>query len=118
MQRLRSILVVALLAMYGAISLFGPALHSLPGLAHAPSTSTPAQQFAEGQLDRGTASSTDHCPVCQFLAQGQLPTELLDVSWTFQATPQSDGESSVVKPAARYQPAHPRAPPVTSADIS
>jgi hypothetical protein len=119
MQRLRSILLIALLAMYGASSLLGPALHSLPGLAHAVSASEPSsQQVERGRLDGGKVCSADQCPVCHFLAQGQLPSELSAVLWAVRANPQVALEDQTFRLPERYQPKNPRAPPPSSAHIS
>lgn len=100
-------LLVVLLALYGAMIVCGPALHSLygPHDAHfGPSSNSESSE--------GPASSHDDCPVCHFLSQGQLPVDpphfpLMDV---VRIKPADD--LPLTFPSALNRPSGPRAPPL------
>src|SRR4051794_30009016 len=66
-RRIRQILLASLLALYGALTVGGSALHSLPGAGHAK-----AGTAARGDDSDRPTSPHDDCPVCHFLAQGQI----------------------------------------------
>jgi hypothetical protein len=68
----RQLLVASLIALHAAIALCGPCLHELPGLGHDSSAGSQTQQHPL----KSSHDSGDNCPVCHFLAQGQLPVTL------------------------------------------
>ena len=103
--------MASLVGLYGGVTAFGPALHSLPGFGHVPAALTELT----GGCDSHPAPLVgphDDCPVCHFLTQGQI---LVD--------PDRQGRVEVVQihpadeipliiPSGVRLPTHPRAPPV------
>jgi hypothetical protein len=74
MRPLRKTLVLAVLAVHATFVVCGPGLHALPGLEHA--ATTPRGNPPEATHFPGTGStSADDCPVCHFLAQGQVTVD-------------------------------------------
>ena len=71
-RSLRHALVAILIALHAAVSVCGEGLHALPGWGHL----SGLQAFAKTDHSHGAGKSShqaaDECPVCQFLAQGQL----------------------------------------------
>jgi len=66
-RRIRHFLLASLLALYGAVTVAGPALHALPGAGH-----VKAGVPGRGDVSDRPDSSHDDCPVCHFFAQGQI----------------------------------------------
>jgi hypothetical protein len=67
---LRQALTLAVLAVHAAFVAGGAGLHALPGLAHAASTTLSGR--AEAAHSPAISPATDDCPVCHFLAHGQV----------------------------------------------
>src|SRR5689334_21236882 len=67
----RQILMASLVALYGGVTAFGPALHALPGLNHGPSARTDTRGGSNGPIAPFVGSHHD-CPICHFLTQGQI----------------------------------------------
>lgn len=89
-------------ALYGAAALAGPALHSLPGLGH---------KAAVGD-EHPTPSPHDDCPICHFLALGQIPD---DPTATIAPDRPRIAEDEAPRPrpiATVEPPSRPRGPPV------
>jgi Protein of unknown function (DUF2946) len=110
MQRvLRRLFLASFVALYGAVSLCGSALHALPGLDldHVKVGSS-----SHGQDSAPPTSHHDDCPVCHFLAQGQLvfqggPEIFTDAMWKEPA------HNPPLAPPRPFRLASiPRAPPV------
>jgi hypothetical protein len=107
----RQILMASLVALYGGVTAFGPALHSLPGFKHGPA----ALAHSTGGSDSHPAplvGSHDDCPVCHFLSQGQIlvdPDRLGRVE-VVQIHPAD--EIPLFIPSGTRLPTHPRAPPL------
>ncbi len=71
----RKALAASLIALHAAIMLCGPGLHAAPGLGH-PSASRELPKGDETpSLSTVPPVGGDHCPLCDFFAQGQLPAE-------------------------------------------
>lgn len=69
----RHILATLMIALHAAIAVCGPGLHAGPGLSHA-GQAAGASRAEHGQDQLGVAASpTEHCPLCDYFAQGQLP---------------------------------------------
>jgi hypothetical protein len=69
MQRLvRRLFLALLLALYGSVTVCGPALHSLPGCDHPGQLQTSDQ----GTQPKSISTTSDDCPICHFNAQGQF----------------------------------------------
>jgi hypothetical protein len=70
-QRANQLLLAAILSLYGAVTVGGPALHALPGLGHDTAGLTSQDRKAPACADPENASTHD-CPICHFHAQGQV----------------------------------------------
>jgi len=105
------VLLAAILSLYGAITVSGPALHGLPGFAHPATSLGTHNEDAPGQAGQDAVSVHD-CPICHFHAQGQLVADpdagpCVDVVRTRLAD-----ERPIASPAAILRPSIPRAPPL------
>ena len=74
-RRIRQFLVASLIAFHAAVTLCGPCLHELPGLGHESAASTSSQPASQHPV-KSPHDTGDSCPVCHFLAHGQLPVTL------------------------------------------
>ena len=106
----RQLLVASLITLHAAVALCGPCLHELPGLGHDSGLGSTATQ-GKAPL-KGSHDSADSCPVCHFLAQGQIP---ISISWTL-AQPHAEGWVSSLSPPVKVvrggPQSRPRAPPI------
>lgn len=106
---IRHILLVSLIALYGAITVAGPSLHSLPGF----------EPTHEGSLDAGPKApqhghpvkSSDDCSICQFHLLGQIATESVEITTIDVVAALPDETPSLFAPARPRAAASPRAPP-------
>ena len=114
----RPSLIALLIAFHAAVTLCGPCLHAVPGFGHGSGLGSSAQR-QEAVDPTGTRhASMDDCPICHFLAQGQLPIEssrIVSVRLVVEFEPVADSVSS---PAPSRRPFCPRGPPVLSASVS
>lgn len=112
----RRLLFASLIACHAIATLCGPCLHELSGLSH--------PIGAAGKPDRTDApaqspsDSADNCPICHFVAQGQLiitpvceRSEPILVNWL---TP----EAPAARPAAQVHASAPRAPPALCSSVA
>ncbi|WP_076343492.1 DUF2946 family protein [Paludisphaera borealis] len=107
MQRvLRRLLLASFVALYGAATLCGPALHSIPGFDHAKAESAP-----DGHDSAPTPSHHDDCPVCHFLAQGQIAAEDEPEHFTNVVWKEPAHNLPLVPPRPFRRSSIPRAPP-------
>ena len=68
----RHALIAALIALHAAVSVCGAGLHALPGWGHDSGLHPLARNDHSHGPGKSAHESADECPVCQFLAQGQL----------------------------------------------
>jgi hypothetical protein len=106
-RRARQILLASLIALYGAMTVGGPALHALPGVGHAKGGTS---ADVDGS-DRPTSSHHD-CPICHFLAQGQLAADSTHVLSIDVVRIKPTDDLPLTFPAAVDRPSGPRAPPL------
>jgi hypothetical protein len=66
------LLLASLLALYGLVTVCGPALHALPGCDHPGQIQSSEQDPGQGAKPKSLSSSTDDCPICHFHTQGQF----------------------------------------------
>src|SRR5260370_17696329 len=71
-RSLRQTLVALLIALHAAVTLCGPGLHALPGWGHDSGLHPLAKTDHSHGPGKSSHEAKDECPVCQFLAQGQL----------------------------------------------
>lgn len=72
----RQILVAALIALHGAVTLCGTGLHALPGLGHESELSPRAKNDHSHGPGKSAHESAGDCQICQHLAQGQTAVDL------------------------------------------
>jgi hypothetical protein len=109
--RANQYLLAAVLALYGVITLSGPALHALPGFGHRSTELASDREAAPGHGDQENAAAHD-CPICHFHAQGQLladPDGALSME-IVRIRPADEPQLSF--PLAVARPSIPRAPPL------
>jgi hypothetical protein len=70
-RRANQFLLATILALYGAITVGGPALHAVPGFGHSSTRSTSDDGNLPARADQESAAVHD-CPICHFHAQGQI----------------------------------------------
>jgi hypothetical protein len=68
----RRLLLASLLALYGLVTVCGPALHALPGCDHPGQVQNSDQDSGHGAKPKSLSSSADDCPICHFQTQGQF----------------------------------------------
>lgn len=112
-RSVRQSLVIALATFHALVMLAGPCLHAVPGWDHGASAGAFATDHPSDKTTPTPHANSDHCLVCQFLAQGQL----ID-----QPTPQSTDEritafAPLHRPTSIAHPSHApsrlRAPPIS-----
>jgi hypothetical protein len=69
----RQALASLLIALHAAIALCGPGLHAAPGLGHFGPAGTVRKPDAQPEFIKVAATASEHCPICDYFAQGQLP---------------------------------------------
>jgi hypothetical protein len=70
----RQALAALLIALHATISLCGPGLHAAPGLGHAGPAGTSRGLDRHLKLTTLAATASEHCPICDYFSQGQLPS--------------------------------------------
>ena len=105
-RRARQILLASLLALYGVMTVGGPALHALPGAEHVETGTS-----ADGDGSDHPTSSHDDCSICHFLAQGQLAGDSTHVPSIDVVRIQPADDLPLTFPPAVDRPSAPRAPP-------
>jgi hypothetical protein len=114
----RPTLIALLIAFHAAVTLCGPCLHSVPGFGHGSSLDSSGKRDQAVDPAGTRHASMDDCPICHFLAQGQLPIEssrIASIRLVAEFEPLADPVSS---PASPHLPFCPRGPPVASRSVS
>jgi len=109
--RANQFLLAAILALYGVITLSGPALHALPGFGHRSTELASDRAAAPGQGDQDNAAAHD-CPICHFHAQGQLIADPDGAPSMEIVRIRPAEEPQLSSPLAVARPSIPRAPPL------
>lgn len=100
----RRFLMIAAIALYGATTFGGAALHALPGAAHAGSDAPAAD---------GPGGGSNHdCPVCHFFAQAQVAVDLTGVPIPLEFVACDEVRPTRRPPTSIDPSPSPRAPPV------
>ena len=105
-RRARQLLLASLLALYGVMTACGPALHALLGADHVKAGSLGG---GDGS-DRPTTTHND-CPICYFLAQGQIADDSARVLTLDVVRIRPVDDLPITFPASIDRPSAPRAPP-------
>jgi hypothetical protein len=107
MQRhIRQLLLASLLALYGVLTAFGPALHALPGADEVTKGSP-----ASGDKSDHPASPHNDCSICHFLAQGQISADFYLVLSMDVVQIQPVDDLPITFPPSIDRLSAPRAPP-------
>src|SRR5260370_24945643 len=110
-RSLRQTLVALLIALHAAVTLCGPGLHALPGWGHNSGLHPLAKNDHSHGPGKSSHAASDECPVCHFLAQGQLSS---DHSGGVTASLVGDPVTPIVSIAVPISPhplSNPRGPP-------
>lgn len=103
--------MAAILALYGVITMGGPALHALPGFGHDLSRLASRDNQSPAHADQENAAAHD-CPICHFHAQGQIIADPDATSCIEVVRVRPASESPLTSPPAVDRPSIPRAPPL------
>jgi hypothetical protein len=109
--RANQFFLATILALYGVITLSGPALHALPGFGHRATELASDREAAPGQGDQENAAAHD-CPICHFHAQGQLIADPDGAPSMEIVRIRPADEPQLSSPLAVARPSIPRAPPL------
>jgi len=107
--RANQFLLATILALYGAITLSGPALHALPGFGHRSTELASDREAAPAHGDHENAAAHD-CPICHFHAQGQLIADPDGAPSMEIVRIRPADEPQLSSPPAVARPSSPRAP--------
>lgn len=97
----------------GTVMLIGPGLHSLPGCGHGMVASRDEGSSDEGfHVVSGDGISVASCPICDYLAQGQVAAEMALAATTIVSAPALPIRIPI--PSGFHTPrrSRPRAPPL------
>lgn len=108
---LRTLLVSAVIAFHLMVMVCGPSLHALPGIGHHVEFGADAGDRHEGQPVPVPHGFSDHCLVCQFFSQGQLPIATACVTTSTPVLILDPVEIPFLLPHFSPIVSHPRAPP-------
>jgi hypothetical protein len=110
----RQILIVTVLALYGTVSFYGYGLHAQMESETRRASSGPGAP-AGGPLVKAVVN---HCPVCEFQAQGQLAVEPTVVVSRPHTSPHVALILALVASRGRHPSSSPRAPPASLAAVA
>ena len=68
----RHVLATLLIALHASLAICGPGLHAGLGSEHARPAHSPDRPDHRQELAGLTISAAEHCPICDYFAQGQL----------------------------------------------
>ena len=110
-RSLRKLLVSALVAFHVMVMLCGPSLHGVPGIGHHVDVGAGAGERHDGHPVSGPHGLSDHCLVCQFFWQGQLPVAFVCNATSDQVMMLVPVERFYMTPHSSPTVSRPRAPP-------
>ncbi len=112
----RRLLFASLIAFHAIPTLCGPCLHELSALSHPMSAAgKPNRTEAPSQ---SPSDSSDNCPICHFVAQGQLVSTPVCERSEPMLVDRVTTESSTASPTARVDASAPRAPPASRSFVA
>jgi hypothetical protein len=114
----RPTLIALLIAYHAAVTLCGSCLHTAPGFGHGSGLASSAERHPAVDASGARHASIDDCPICHFLAQGQLPIESSSITSVPVAADLEPIDDPLSRPALTRLPFCPRGPPVASASVS
>ncbi len=112
----RQFLVTSLVVLHAVVALCGPGHHALTGGSGRHYTARTETREPAFEPAETPCPSDDHCPVCDYLAQGQLPVAnaYLPLGPLAEASRPCERPSRFTTPTR--SPSIPRAPPLDSVD--
>ena len=113
----RKTLASLLIALHAAIMLCGPGLHAAPGLGHFGTSGVASKLDNTPELSAAVAAPGEHCPLCDFFAQGQLPLEQATLAVHRLVDPVEPDSLPISLPRPLILSAQSRAPPRIDARI-
>lgn len=108
----RSTLIATLIAFHAAVTVCATGLHALPGLSHDSGLRPFAKDDHSHGPGKGGHSASDECPVCQFLAQGQLSTDVTAAATGWLVIDRASTWPENVRACSLLLHSAPRAPPL------
>jgi hypothetical protein len=113
----RKALAALLISLHAMISLCGAGLHAAPGLGHPGPTGT--SRKLDGHLEwRSLAATTsEHCPICDYVSQGQLPLPRAFSVSSRLVLPFTPAAVPILAPSPSLLSCRSRAPPLNDARI-
>lgn len=110
MRCIRIFTLAVLIAVYGGVTLLGSAIHLVQTDGHLAEKDAP--NGTPGGHTPADDKSSDDCPICKYLAQGQLPFQHQSASIADICVAVADCDIAPVHQSLEYSAANPRAPPV------
>ena len=86
-RSLSTFLIGLLTVLNGTVMLVGPGLHALPGCGHHGVASRAARPVDVGLRIASGGDNASTCPICEYLAQGQVVAERVHVVALNRSTP-------------------------------
>lgn len=112
----RRLLFASLIAFHAIATLCGPCLHELSGLSHPMSSAVkPNRTEVPSQ---STSDSSDNCPICHFVTQGQLVNTPVCERSEPMLVDRVTTELPTGSPTARVHASAPRAPPASRSFVA
>jgi hypothetical protein len=111
-RRPRRILIALLVAFHATVTTCGSCLHALPGWDHGATVRGPERDGRQIDPGKDLHESSHHCPICQFLAQGQLPIGVMSGPALRLVCVLVTQDLPEITPRSSRRPSCPRAPPI------
>ncbi len=113
----RQVLTALLITLHAVISLCGPSLHAAPGLGHKSLAEVSSRTDGLGEWGKITATPAEHCPVCEYFAQAQLPFHRVILVSSRLVLPFEPAHSPILNSRPLSLSSQPRAPPLGDARV-
>lgn len=113
LRSVRRLLFASLIACHAIATLCGPCLHELSGLSHPFAPAGKADAPGPSPSD-----SSDTCPICHFVAQGQLTVAPACERSAPMLVDLAIPETPASRPAAHPLASAPRAPPTPLSSLA
>jgi hypothetical protein len=114
----RKLLVDALITLHALVMLCGPSLHAIPGSGHHVEMGGSTGDRHEGQPGPTPHALSDHCLVCQFFTQAQLPVQTAHASTSNDSLILIPVDLGFFAPHVAPSVSRSRAPPLRVAGIA
>ncbi len=108
----RRALAAFLIALHAAIAACGPGLHAAPGLGHAARSAETSAADGTPALAHPSINLAEHCPLCDYFAQGQLPIARACWASSPLVVPAEPARPALLPPAPPLPTSRSRAPPL------